>query len=138
MSLNKSDSVLREILIIAVGEALCTALMLGIFALAEAWSLKVLWGGLLGCCLAISNYGLMALGVAIATRKATEQDVRGGQRAIQLSMLLRLVFLALVLFIALKRKLVNPIALVVPLFLFRPILSAGELFRKSGDKKNGS
>lgn len=136
--MKKNDSLLREILIIAIGEVLCTALMFGLFALGGYWSIKVLWGGLLGCTLAILNYGFIALGVAIASKKATEQDVAGGQRTIQASMLLRLVFLALVLFLAMKRQLVNPIALVVPLFLFRPILSVGELFRKPGDKKHGS
>lgn len=136
--MKKNDSLLREILIIATGEVLCTALMFGLFALGGHWSIKVLWGGLLGCTLAILNYGFIALGVAIASKKATEQDVAGGQRTIQASMLLRLVFLALVLFLAMKRQLVNPIALVVPLFLFRPILSVGELFRKPGDKKHGS
>lgn len=136
--MEKDNSLLHELLIIAVGEVLCAALMFGIFALADAWSRKVLWGGLLGCILAIGNYGLMALGVAVATKKATNQDVKGGQRAIQVSMLLRLLLLAVILFFTMKRKLVNPIALVIPLFLFRPILTVGELFRKSGDKKNGS
>lgn len=136
--MKKSDSLLREILIVAVGEVLCTGLMFGIFAIGGYWSTQVLWGGLLGCALAVGNYCMIALGVAIAAKRAAEQNVPGGQRAIQISMFLRLVFLALILFLVMKRQLVNPIALVVPLFLFRPILSVGELFRKSGDTQHGS
>lgn len=132
--MKKLDPLVREVLLVSVGEIMATALMFGIFALGDFWSLKVLWGGLLGCGLAIIYYGLTALGVAIAAKKATEQDVNGGNRTLRVSMLLRFALLLAVLAMALKGQMVNPIALVVPLFLFRPILSVCEFFRKLGDK----
>lgn len=132
--MKKINPLVREILLVSIGELFVTVLMFAIFALGGFWTIKVLWGGLLGCGLAIINYCLMALGVAIASQKAAEQDVKGGKQTIQTSMFLRLALMAVVLFFAMKRGLANPIALVIPLFLFRPIISVGELFRKSGEK----
>lgn len=132
--MKKLDPLAQEVLMVSIGEIIATALMFGVFALGGFWGLKVLWGGLLGCILAIVYYGLTALGVAIAAKKATEQDIPGGQRTLRVSMLLRFALLLVVLVMALKGGLVNPIALVIPLFLFRPILSICEFFRKSGEK----
>ncbi len=132
--MKKPDPLVGEVLLVSIGEIVATAVMFGIFALGGFWSIKVLWGGLLGCFLAIVYYGLTALGVAIASKKAAAQDVSGGQRTLRVSMLLRFALLLAVLAMALKGGLVNPIALVVPLFLFRPILSVCEFFRKSGDQ----
>lgn len=132
--MKKPDSLVREVVVVSIGEVIATALMFGVFALGGFWSLKILWGGLLGCALSIVYYGLTALGVAIAAKKATEQDVAGGNRTLRISMILRFGLLLVVLAMALKGKMVNPIALVVPLFLFRPILSVCEFIRKSGDQ----
>ena len=132
--MKKLDPLVGEVLMISIGEIIATALMFGVFALGGFWSLKVLWGGLLGCVLTIIYYGLTALGVAIAAKKAAAQDLTGGNRTLRVSMLLRFALLLAVLAMALKGGFVNPIALVVPLFLFRPILSVCEFFRKSGDQ----
>ncbi len=132
--MNKPDSLVREVVMVSIGEIVVTALMFGIFALGGFWSPKVLWGGLLGCVLTIAYYAFAALGVAMASKKAVNQDVTGGKRTLQISMLLRFILLLVVLVMALKGGLVNPIALVVPLLLFRPIVSVCEFFRKSGDK----
>lgn len=132
--MKKLDPLVREVILVSAGEVIATALMFGIFALGGYWNPKVLWGGLLGCLLAVVYYGLTALGVAVATKKAVAQDVSGGNKTLRVSMLLRFALLLVVLAMALKGRLVNPIALVIPLFLFRPIVSICEFFRKSGDQ----
>lgn len=132
--MKKTDPLVREVLLVSAGEIIITALMFGVFALGGFWSLRVLWGGLLGCGLTIVYYGLAAVGVAIAAKKAEKQDVLGGKRTLRRSMLLRFALIIVVVVMALKGGMVNPIALVVPLLLFRPIFSICELFRKSGDK----
>lgn len=132
--MEKRNSLVREVLIVSVGELLVTGVMLGIFALGGFWSTKVLWGGLLGLTLAIAYYGLMAVGVAIAAKKATNQDINGAKGVVRVSMLLRFGLVLAVLGMAFKGGLVNPIAAVIPMFLLRPVISVCELFRKSGEK----
>ena len=48
---------------------------------------------------------------------------------------IRQVVMWIILFAALKSKLFNIIALLLPLVFTRPILTVGEFFRKSGEKK---
>lgn len=120
-------------MLVSAGEILATGLVFGIFALSGHWTQMVLWGGILGCILSIAYYGLTAVGVVIATRKAAAQDTAGGKRALRSFQLLRFGLILVVAGAALISKRVNPISLVAPIFLFRPVLSVCELFRKSGD-----
>lgn len=128
------NPVIREVLLVSLGQLLTTGLMFGVFALGGFWSTKVLWGGLLGCGLSILYYGLAALGVSIASAKAIAQDVTGGKRILRISQLLRYALLALTLIMALRGDFVNIIALLIPLLMLRVVLSVCEFFRKAGDQ----
>lgn len=132
--MKKTNPMVKEVLLVAGGEVIVTVVMFGIFALGGFWEQKVLWGGLIGCALAIIYYALTALGVAIASKRAVEQDEAGGKKVLAASGVLKFALLALVLFMAMRGGHVNPFALVIPIFLFRPILSVCEFFRKSGEK----
>ncbi len=126
--------VLKETAIVALGQVLCVAAMMGIFALLGAFDRTVLFGGIAGGVLAVLNFLFMAIGASIAADKAQNQDVKGGQATIQMSYLGRLILMAVVLFALVKSGLCNVIASVVPLAFTRPILTIAEFFRKSGDK----
>ena len=52
--------VLHETAIVAIGQVICTAAMIGVFALLGKFDLTVLWGGILGAVLAIANFFFMA------------------------------------------------------------------------------
>ncbi len=131
MDTNQSNQEIgREILGILLGELLVTGLMFLVYVLLHKWTGKVLWGGLLGTALTLGNFIFMALSVTAASKKAVEGDVKGGSALNSSSMLIRYILLAAVLFIAGKTKIVDPIALVVPLLLFRPVLTVLELIRK--------
>ncbi len=128
--------ILRQTGWIALGQALCIAVMFGIFFLLHAFDRTVLLGGILGGVMAIANFFFMAVGAGIAADKAEQQNVKGGKAAIQISFLIRYAVLFLILFAGAKSGFCNPIVLVVPLIFTRPILTFGEFFRKSGDSKS--
>ena len=127
--------VYRETALVAIGQAICVGVMIGIFALLGHFDMSVLWGGLAGFVLAVLNFFFMAVGATLAADKAEEQNVKGGKATIQISYILRMVLLFVVLFALVKSGLCNVIAAVLPLAFTRPIISIGEFFRKPGDKK---
>lgn len=125
--------VLKETAIVALGQALCVAAMLGIFALLGRFDRSVLLGGIAGGLLATLNFLFMAIGASIAADKAVAQNVQGGQATIRMSYILRLAVLSIVLFALVKSGVCNVIAAVAPLIFTRPILTIAEFFRKSGE-----
>ena len=126
---------LRQTGVVALGEALGVAAMMGIFALLGKFDMGVVWGGIVGGLVAISNFFVMAIGVNIAADKAQNQDVKGGQAAIKGSYLLRMIGMVVVLFAFAKSGICNVIALVVPLIFVRFTLTVWEFFRrKPGDQ----
>ncbi len=126
-------TVWKETAVIAAGEAVCIAVMFGIFALLGQFDGRVLFGGALGGVTAVANFLLMAIGVNLAADKAQAQNVKGGKALLQGSFLLRYALMFLVLFAGLKSGRCNLIALVLPVIFVRPILTVGEFFRKKGE-----
>ena len=125
--------VFRETAIIAVGEVICAAVMMGIFALLGKFDISVLLGGVFGGVLAILNFFFMAVGASLAADKAENQNVKGGQGIIKSSMLIRYLLLFVILFALAKSGICNRLALILPLVFVRPVLSVGEFFRKKGE-----
>ena len=126
--------VFKETAIIAVGELICTAVMIGVFALIGKFDRSVVLGGIFGCLLAILNFFFMAVGASIAADRAEKQDVKGGKGIVKMSMSLRYVLLFVILFALGKSGICNLFALVIPLVFVRPVLTVGEFFRKKGDE----
>lgn len=124
--------VLQETAIIAVGELICCAIMVGVFALLGKFDMSVLLGALFGWLLTVGNFLLMAIGTSLAADKAEAQDVKGGKAVVKSSMALRLLVLFVLLFALAKSGICNVIALVLPLAFIRPVLMFGEFFRKKG------
>lgn len=127
--------VLQQSGIILVGELVCSAVMVGIFALLSKYDTSVLLGAAFGSILATANFFFMAMGAMIAADKAEAQNVKGGQAAIQLSYILRMAGLFIIMFALIKSNLCNAIALVLPLVFTRLILTVSEFFRKPGEPK---
>jgi len=126
--------VLRQTGIVALGEALGVAAMIGIFALLGKLDMGVLWGGIVGGSVAVANFLIMAIGVNIAADKAQNQNIKGGQATIRSSYLLRMVLMVIVLVAFAKSGICNVIALVIPLVFVRFTLTVWEFFRrKPGD-----
>ena len=126
--------VIKQSALILAGQAICVAVMIGIFALLGRYSTKVLVGGILGGVLATLNFFFMAVGVSIAADKAQNQDVKGGKATISISQTARLLVLAAILFACIKGGIADVFAILLPLVFTRPILSITEFFRKPKEK----
>lgn len=118
--------------IVAIGEAIGTAAMIGVFALLGKFDLSVLWGGIAGALLATANFFLLSLFADMAADKAEKQDVAGGQKLIQLSRTGRQLALFAALILCAVSGVFNLLALVIPLVFTTPILAVKELIKKKG------
>ena len=128
--------VFRETGIVVIGQVICVAAMLGIFALLQKFDRSVLLGGITGGLMAVLNFFFfMAVCVSLAADKEEKQDVKGGQVLVRVSYLVRIAVLFLVFFACLKSGYFNLFALLLPLLFTRPVLTVAEFFRKSGEKK---
>ena len=120
----------------ALGQAVCVAAMLGIFALLGKLDPPALRGGILGGALATVNHFFLAMGVMMAAQKARGENVKGGKNLVQASFFLRTAVLFLVMFALLKSGLCNVFSLVLPLLFIRPILIVEQFFQKDGEAKS--
>lgn len=125
-------TVFTETGIVAAGELICVAMMIGVFALLGYFDYTVVLGGLAGALTAILNFFFMAIGVSLAADKAGDQDVKSGKALISGSYFIRIVVMFVVLFACAKSGHFDPIALVLPLVFVRPTLTIAEFFRKKG------
>ena len=125
--------VIKQTLLILAGQAVCVAAMLGIFALLGKFDQIVLLGGIFGGLIATLNFFFMAIAATIASDKAGNQDVKGGEATVRISYIARMVGMAVVLFALVKSGLCNVFALVLPLVFTRPVLTLIEFFRKGDD-----
>ena len=124
--------VLKETAIIAIGEVLCVAVMCGVYALLGKFNLSVLLGGLVGMVFATGNFFFMAVAATLAADKAEAQDVEGGQKLMRSSYPIRILVLALLLFLCGKSGYFDVLAMALPLLFVRPIITLGEFFGKRG------
>lgn len=128
--------VYRETGTIAAGEAVCTAIMLAVFALIHRFDRTVLLGGVIGAALTVANFFLMAVSASLAADKAVAQNVKGGAALVKGSYALRIFAIFLILFACVKSGLCNAVASVLPLAFVRPVITVSEFFRKPGEKKH--
>lgn len=122
--------ILKKTAIIAIGQLLCVAVMIGVFALLGHYDRSVLFGGIFGGIIAIGNFFAMAVCADLAADKAEQGNVQGGQVLLRASYIGRLVVAAILLFALVKSGLCHVFAAVLPLIFNRPILTLSEFFRK--------
>lgn len=125
--------VFKETALIAVGEAIVVALMVGVYALLGKFSLSVVLGGLVGLLVATGNFFFMAVAATLASDKAEAGDPTAGQKLMRSSYPIRMLVMAGVLILCAKSGFFDVIALVVPLLFVRPILTIAEFFKKKGE-----
>lgn len=124
--------VYKETAIVALGELICCAVMVGIFAALGYFRMNVLWGALAGAGIMTVNYFFMAVIVSLAADKAQQDQVAQAKRMVKVSSVVRLILMGLLLFAGIRLG-ANVITLVLPLVFVRPILTVAEFFRKKGD-----
>lgn len=134
--MNTRKFILRETAFLAIGELICTAAMVGIFALLGYFDYKVVLGGVFGCLIAVGNFFLMAVLSNAAADRAAEQQVKEGKTMVKSSYGMRLLVIGVLLFLLAKSGHCNILALVIPLFFEFPVLMVIEFLRKSGESKS--
>lgn len=122
--------ILKKTAVIAIGQLLCVAVMIGVFALLGYYDRSVLLGGIFGGIIAIGNFFAMAVCADLAADKAEQGNVQGGQALVRTSYIGRLAVVAIVLFALVKSGLCHVFAAVLPLIFNRPILTVSEFFGK--------
>ena len=130
--MDSQKSIWTDLRPIAVGQVLCAAAMIGVFALFGHYDTTVLLGSVFGSLIAVANFFFMTLFVDLASKKAAAQDVAGGQKLIQFSYMGRMAGILIALILLAKSGLCNVFALAIPLVFNRPILTVYELIRKKG------
>lgn len=125
--------VLTQTGIIAIGQAVGVAVMLGVFALLNRFDYTVVLGGLMGALVATLNFFFMAVSLTMAADRAADRDVKGGKGMVKSSYAIRTIVMFVVLFACAKSGHFQVITLVVPLLLVQPTLMVAEFFRKKGD-----
>ena len=123
----------KQIGIVALGEVLGVAAMIGIFALLGKFDYTVALGSLVGGLVAFFNFFFMVVGLSAAADRAQNQDAKGGKSLVRGSYMIRLAVMFIVLFACAKSGYFNVIALVVPLLFVRPALTVAEFFVKKGE-----
>ena len=124
--------VFRETAVIAIGELICSAVMVGVFAMLGFFRWNVLWSALAGSVLMVLNFFFLSVTVSLASDRAAQGEVKSAQKMIQTSSTVRLLVLGVALLAGIKIG-ANPLALLLPLAFQRPILMVAEFFRKKGD-----
>ena len=128
--LDSRKFILRKTALIALGQALCVAVMVGVFALLGDYDRSVLLGGICGGVIAVGNFFVMAVCADLAADKAEKGNVQAGQALVRASYIGRLAVVAILLFALVKSGLCHVVAAVVPLIFNRPILTVSEFFGK--------
>lgn len=131
--MDSRKAVMKETLLVTVGVLICSAVMVGVFAVFGRFSLNVVISALAGSLVIILNYFFLAVTVSLASDRAEQGKTEEAKKLMRLSPLVRLVVMAAALFVGIKAG-GNVIALVLPLVFLRPVLMVGEFFRKKGDQ----
>lgn len=122
--------ILKKTALIAIGQVLCVAAMIGVFALLRKYDRSVLLGGIFGGIIAVGNFFVMAVCADLAADRAEQGNVKAGQALIKFSYFGRIIVMAVLLYALIKSGLCHVVTAVVPLVFTRPILTLSEFFRK--------
>jgi hypothetical protein len=132
----RNSAAIKQFLYVSIGETICVALMLGVYALIGKFSTSVLVGAIFGEVATL----LYFLSITVVVSMAADKAENTGQAAkakltVQSSSTIRLLALAVIYIIVLKAKICDPIAAVLPLIFLRISITLMEFFRRDGEDK---
>ena len=132
----RNRDVIRQVGCVALGEVVCVALMLLVYALLGQFTAMVLRGALLGCLLAILNFFLLSVVVTrAADRAASTGESARAAFSVQFSAVWRLLGMAAILIAVFRAGLCDPVAALLPLLFIQASIYLTEFFRRDGEKK---
>ena len=150
--MQKKNLPLAEVVRLAVGELIVSLIMIAVYCVLDQYSYRVVTGAALGCAITILNFLMLSIAVNRALDQAmasrgdgvmTEEDAEKFaaehmpqvQQAVKASYIVRTIVMLAALVAAFLLDWFDVIATLVPLVMFRPIITLGEIFRKK--KKEG-
>ncbi len=147
---------MREVLLLLIGEAIVSAItVLGAFIISlfseYVFDFRAILGALLGVSVTVLNFLFLTISVNRAvdsylevrgSREMSEEEAEKFtaensmiiQNKIKTSFIIRTVTMLLALVLAFVTGLFNPLCTVIPMLMFRPLISIGQLFK--GNKQN--
>ncbi|MBR5870455.1 MAG: ATP synthase subunit I [Clostridia bacterium] len=125
--MNTQSVTVKETLKIAIGEIIVLILMFAVFALLGRFDSSVVFGGLLGAAANILYFIFICIGVNSAVK---ENDEKRQKQSLTISYYLRLIVLGVLIAVGLKLDCFHNIAVIVPVLMTRPILTAAEILGK--------
>ena len=146
--MQKMKMPIYEIASLVIGELIASAITVGIFLITGYFDMSVIFGAVLGSGVVIGNFILLSvitnhtLDTIMAARGSEEMDEEAAaafamqyktklQNTIRLSFILRTAAMLGTLILAfLLQDVFNVIATIVPLLMFRPILTVSQLIMK--------
>ena len=128
--MNVREFITKKLIMLSIGECVLVTLMSLVFVALNRFDITVVIGGISGIILALANFFFLAVSVDSAADSAAAQDVKAGKNKIRSSYMTRMIVVFGILIILAKTGWANPIALVVPFFAVRPLITVDEFFRK--------
>ena len=137
-----------ETIAMIIGELITSVIVCGIFLIIKKFDLSVLFGSLLGSVVTVVNFVILIFTTNRAIDKAMEERGDGElsdeeaqefaekhkaslQAAIKISYIVRTLSLVVALVLAfLLKNVFNVIATLIPLLMFRPIITVSQLLKK--------
>lgn len=154
--MENKNSTFKSIIALAIGEIIVSALVvLGYFSVSlfssYVFSYTVITGALLGSVVTVANFVFLTLSVNRAVdrylelrgsremdedeaEKFASEHAMAVQNAATRSFIVRTVTMLVALVVAFMLEWFEPLATVIPLIMFRPILYVLELIKKKGEK----
>lgn len=137
----------REIFILTLGEVIVSAIVIAVFLIVKKYELSVLLGAVLGSAVTVANFVWLAVSVnraidkVLALRGEGEMDDeaieqfaalhgKAVENTAKISYIIRTVSILALLLIGFLIKIFNPISAVIPLLMYRPILTLGEIIKR--------
>lgn len=145
--MQKKNLPLAEVTRLIIGEIIVSLIMIGIYCVLDRYSHRVVTGAALGSAVTILNFLMLSVAVnraldqAMASRgdgNMTEEEAEKFaaehmpqvQQAVKASYLVRTIVMLAALVAAFLLDWFDVVATLVPLVMFRPIITFGEIFRK--------
>ena len=127
-----SKSVKTDVLRVALGNFILAAVEVALFALFGFFSLEVLFGALLGA----AFVSLSFLWLAFSVSKNVEKDPENARKRVSASYTYRLLAACIMIIVAVKAPLFNPLAAIIPLLYQRIVVTVvGNMRCKEDGKK---
>ncbi len=127
-----SNNIKTDVLRVALGNFILAAVEVALFALFGFFSLEVLLGALLGA----AFVSLSFLWLAFSVSKNVEKDPENARKRVSASYTYRLLAACIMIIVAVKAPLFNPLAAIIPLLYQRIVVTVvGNMRCKEDGKK---